>query len=292
MRHAILITAYTDFFHLIDLTNSFNEDFDIYIHIDKNIYVSPICLKILQYFPRVKSAEQVFHVNWGGRKHVDAILWLCKQALSLSTDAEYFHLISGTDLLVKDLQQFCNFFDKRKGTNFLEYFLLPYQGWESGGLNRLQYKHPLDQLNIKELHDRNVYNRFVNWQITSRRTRPLPNYPIYGGSSWWSLTRDTVNYIYQNYNQNGWYDRLEDTFIPEEMFIQTLLLNSPLKESIVPYNLRYIQWEHKHGSIPAILDEEDIPKILHSCALFARKTDSRISKKLINYFNNNRSSNL
>ena len=43
MRHAILITAYTDFVQLISLVEMFDYRFDIYIHIDKK--VKPIALK-------------------------------------------------------------------------------------------------------------------------------------------------------------------------------------------------------------------------------------------------------
>ena len=40
MRHAILITAYTDFPQLINLVGVFDCRFDIYIHIDKNANIN------------------------------------------------------------------------------------------------------------------------------------------------------------------------------------------------------------------------------------------------------------
>lgn len=288
MRHSILITAYTDFFHLIDLANSFDGHFDIYIHLDKNIYVSETCINILKSIPSVKKVGQIYHINWGGRNHVAAILWLCHQALEGSADTGYFHLISGTDLLVRHPTQFRDFFEKNNGSNFLNYFSLPYKGWEYGGLNRLRFKHPLDRLDIKSNGDNAIYERYIYWQARHRYLRPLPEFPVYGGSTWWSLTREAIAYICNNYNSKDWFDRLEDTFVPEEMYIQTLLLNSDYKSTIINDNLRYIVWEHRNGNCPAVLDETDIAPIMDSNAIFARKVESHKSGKLISFFKNKR----
>ncbi|MDY3063892.1 MAG: hypothetical protein SOW56_07710, partial [Bacteroidaceae bacterium] len=46
MRHAILITAYTDFVQLISLVEMFDYLFDIYIHIDKKAKISRDIQKI------------------------------------------------------------------------------------------------------------------------------------------------------------------------------------------------------------------------------------------------------
>lgn len=198
MKQAILITAYRDFRHLTDLVCGFDDRFDIFIHIDRKSRVDEEVMRWLQACRQVKEVRQVFTVNWGGRHHVDAILWLC------------------------------------------------------------------------------------------RRVRPLPPHPVYGGSTWWSLTREAVTYICDNYNRDGWYDRLADTFVPEEMYVQTLLLNSPLKDTVVNDNLRYILWEARHGSVPAVLDESDVEALCRSGAMFARKVDSEVSEKLIRTINSYR----
>lgn len=285
IRHAILITAYTDFFHLINLVKSFDGRFDVYIHIDKKAYINNDCSQVLSSCTNVKIVKKVYSVEWGGRNHVDAILWLCKQAVEHSKkDVSFFHLISGADLLVRSLDEFCNFFEFHQGENFLDYFRLPYIGWNQGGFNRLEFYHPLDRINIKTNWGNSVYNRYMNWQIRKGHVRPLPLFDLYGGSTWWSLTREAVVFICSHYNWNNWYDRLKDCFVPEEMYVQTLLLNSPYKSTIINNNLRYIVWEYKNGNIPAILDGADISPILQSHAIFARKVESKISRELIDFF--------
>ncbi len=45
MKHAILITAYTDFEQLINLINAFDNNFNIYIHIDRKACIDKKLLK-------------------------------------------------------------------------------------------------------------------------------------------------------------------------------------------------------------------------------------------------------
>ncbi len=286
MRHAILITAYTDFARLVKLVEAFDYRFDIYIHIDKNAKMNNTYVHRLRLQPNVKVLDSVYTIQWGSRNHIDAILWLCGQALEKSQDVSFFHLISGADLLVKSTDSFCDFFDAHQENNFLDYFLLPYRGWEQGGLNRLEFNHPLDRIDIKSTWGYSVYRRYLNWQIKKGYVRLLTSYEIYGGSSWWSLTKEAVSYVCSHYNWSGWYDRLKNSFAPDEMYMQTLLLNSIYKETIINNNLRYIVWEYRNGNCPAVLDESDIPAILQSKAAFARKVDSRKSDKLLSYFTN------
>jgi hypothetical protein len=283
-EHAILITAYTDFPYLMDLIDSFQGNFDIYIHIDKKSHVSPSFLQGLCRERNVKAVDSVYSIYWGGRNHVSAILWLCKEALEKSPCATHFHLISGNDMLIKAPKDVIRYFHSAGDANFLDFFPLPSEQWAGGGLNRLEYIHPMDRLNVKERYEAEVYARYLRMQRQWNFRRPLPEYPLYGGSSWWSLTRRAVEYMISHYNWNGWYSRLENTFAPDEMYVQTLLLNSELAGTIVPNHLRYILWEPQNGSLPAILDERNLSRMIQSDAVFARKVNRTISHRLIAFY--------
>lgn len=283
MQNSILITAYTDIPYLFNLVEKLCCIADIYIHIDKKTNIKHSFLNALENIKNVKSVGCIYSVNWGGRRHVDAILWLCKEALKKSPNSKYYHLISGNDIYVKE-DCFLDVFANNNSGIYMNYFSLPSTSWEGGGMNRLMYKHPLDRLNIRNYTDYCIYQRYIKLQIRNNVLRDLPTFSIYGGSSWWSITHNALKYILENYNWNGWYDRLEDTFVPDEMYFQTLLLNSPFKENVVNDNLRYILWEEKNGHLPAILDETNIADILSSNAIFARKVQNTISRKLIDYF--------
>jgi len=77
------------------------------------------------------------------------------------------------------------------------------------------------------------------------------------------------------------------TYMSDETFVQSALMNSPLRQSLVNHNLRYIDWPHgygdpsaywravglKHASGPMVLSLELLPKVFSSAAAFARKVD-------------------
>ena len=281
MKQAVLITAYHNVENLNRLIDLFNEDFNVYIHIDvkSGIEMDTTRHNVFVY--------REFNINWGGIAHVDAILFLCEQALCEKQN-ERFHLISGDDYPILSTDAFVDFFSKQKDVNFLEYFKLPYENWDGeGGMERIKYYHPLDRLNIKDTDDFDIYMRYLSLQKYKGTNRELPDINLYGGSTWWSLNRLCVEYIIHNKNKYNLYNRLKDTFVPEEIYIPTLLLNSPLASTIKNDNLRYISWHFKHNNIPAILDEQDLVEISRSKYFFIRKIDPNISRKLIEQIEKN-----
>ena len=81
-----------------------------------------------------------------------------------------------------------------------------------------------------------------------------------------------------------------NTWIPDEVFFQTLLLHSDvsLQQMLVNQNHRLIKWPtegDKLGFIchPTVLTEADIPLIRESHCLFARKFDEQASKEVLNW---------
>jgi hypothetical protein len=58
--------------------------------------------------------------------------------------------------------------------------------------------------------------------------------------------------------------------VPDEVFFQTILLNSPLRDEIVDDDLRHVVWE-EHGV--ALLGPERLDELAASPQLFARKFD-------------------
>lgn len=283
MKHAILIVAHTQFDLLLDVVRRFDDDFSIFIHVDKKVCIPRAIHEALLSSKRVRLVGQPHRVNWGGRSIVDAVLWLCRTALfdTEGTHCDYFHLISGADFPVKGTCHFKKLFEKYAGRCFIEFFRLPDARWYRGGTDRLLYRHPMDRINWQNPLAFRKYERYVNYQRLHLYSRPLPGHPVYGGSAWWSLTREAVAYICEHANDNGWYDRLEDTFAPDEMFAQTVLLNSCLKGTLINDNLRYVDWETRDGHSPALLDERDALAIRQSSALFARKMDSNVSRRLM-----------
>lgn len=282
MNHALLILAHTHLELLLEWMDRVDERFALFLHVDRKTPLSPSVAAALRACPRVRRVEQVYDVYWGDRSIVDAALWLCRCALAdRGQRYDYFHLLSGTDFPLCGPSAFHEFFERRRGHSFLEYFRLPSPHWHAGGLDRLRYVYPISRTGWSSPHARAVYDRYLRMQQAQGRCRPLPPYTVYGGSTWWSLTREAVAYVCRHYRDGGWYDRLADTFAPDELMVQTVLLHSPLKGTLVNQSLRYVLWQQRDGHYPAILNASDWPQIRQSGALFARKFHPRQSSGLI-----------
>ncbi|MDT0650829.1 beta-1,6-N-acetylglucosaminyltransferase [Autumnicola edwardsiae] len=284
MKQAILITAYKNYFHLEKIINFFDSDFQIYIHLDRKSDITDHEREKIENYPQVKLLVQEYKVNWGGLNHLKAILYLSTMAVE-DKENVYFHLISGHDHPIKNLEFFKLFYQRHGHRNFLEYFKVPFKGWGgNGGLDRLEYFNLFDIFNYKS----DTESRWINNSLQLQRKLGLKrgfgvDFPeIYGGSTWWSLNRDALTYVldYQE-DHPSYLKRFRHTLCSEEFFFQTILLNSPFLESINNNNLRYIDWTPRNGNNPAVLDETDYQKIAQSDALFARKFDYPVSCRLM-----------
>ena len=280
MKQGILITAYKNFDHLIDIIRFFDDHFEIYIHIDKKCTPPAETLQRIRTLKNVKFVSSAYKVNWGGLNHLKSILLLAEEALK-NPELSYIHLISGQDFPSKDVSYFKDFMHKSRRNDFLEYATMPAPFWSRGGMDRLE------QYNFYDVFDARKYGKWIVKLITLQRMlkikRPISSKvpQLYGGSTWWSLTRQTLQYVLTYTNQNKYLlRRLKHTFCAEEIYFQTVIMNSPHAGNVINDNLRYIDWNLRNGSIPAILDSTDFDRIRSSNKLFARKLEGPISNTL------------
>ncbi len=67
--------------------------------------------------------------------------------------------------------------------------------------------------------------------------------------------------------------------IPEEIFFQTVLLNSSLKSRLRNDSLRYIVWSTSRH--PAILRKQDFERFMETDKMFARKFDMTVDEGVL-----------
>lgn len=284
MQHAILITAYKNFDQLAGLIDAFDASFRCYIHIDKKCTFTSQEFDLLSEKENVDFIVRHFNVYWGGSNHLYAILQLLNEAYKDPSN-HYFHLITGQDYPIKRLKDIDSFFQKNEGKEFLEYNKMPYDKWEHGGLERLEYHNYCDHFNRKSAWGKFWIRILLEFQKTFRIKRKFyEGFPaLYGGSTYWSLSRNCVDYVEKYILQNPQYlDRFNNSFCGEEIFFQTLIMNSPFKDNVVNDPLRYIVWENRNGNFPANLDLTDEDSMMQSQAIFARKFEPPVSDELLN----------
>lgn len=193
---------------------------------------------------------------------------------------DYYHLITGQDYLASKPEDF----DRILGNDrkcYIQNFPLPKKGWWNYDL--IQLKTFTSHFNIRDSIFHKVLHHVVwDGQKILHIRRPLPSYPLYGGSVYCSLTDEAVNVIINSDITHDLIHRTRNTFCCEEIFLQTVLANSPLKEKMVNDQLKFTDWSSliKYNQ-PALLNEDYYDKIISSKNLFCRKVDSKKSAKLL-----------
>ncbi len=274
MKHGLLIVAHRDFSQLKELLSYFDEDFEIYLHLDKKSGFSDGQVKELSNTRNVRLVTSAYSVNWGGHNLLKAILLLASEAVK-NKNLRYIHLLSGQDFPIKALREFKRYFEDNNGKEFIEHFQIPSERWSEGGFERMWYFAPYDFINARGRY-RPVLMLMLAVQKALRLKRPIAKkMPVpYGGSAWWSLTRECLEYVVKYTAVNPiFYQRLKNSFSPDEMYFQTIVMNSRFANKAVDDNLRYIDWirNSSTGENPTILELQDLESIIASDHLIARK---------------------
>ena len=193
---------------------------------------------------------------------LDGMAW-CR-----SFDCDYFINLSGQCYPIKPMRVIKEELEKTR-VAYLEYTRLPSNKWwvgENGGLDRIGY----------------YYITFAGLRIRIPRTNSILPYGLepYGGSGWFCLPKTLVSYVL-NYVSS--HPRVADfyrhSWIPEEQFFQTVIMNSPLRSDVVNDDKRYIRWKQKPS--PEILTKQDFDVMMSSGKLFARKFDVSIDRNIL-----------
>ena len=110
------------------------------------------------------------------------------------------------------------------------------------------------------------------------------NYNFYKGSNWFSITNEFAKYVIDNEKEIE--ERYKYTFCADEIFLQSLIMNSKFKDNIYKFlneknteaAMRYIDWER---GAPYTFKEEDYNLLINSEMLFARKFSEKVDREII-----------
>ncbi|WP_343318186.1 beta-1,6-N-acetylglucosaminyltransferase [Sphingobacterium multivorum] len=263
-KHAYLVICHKNKDQVIDLIQELVKHIENHclVFCDMNFNIDLTEISSIGASSQITLIHSNFKIEWGKFSLVEAGLLLLEKAYHLNVDFSYFHLISGQDYPIKSNEQIQDFF-KDNNKIYIDYFSLPRSDghWPpDGGLSRYLAN------NNNKAH------------------LPKDIKTLYGGSQWWSLPNESVGYVLNYVKDNPSIKKFyHGTLIPDESFMQTILLNSiKLRKKIVNNNLRYIDW--LSGPLfPKILIESDLKKIIESKCLFARKFDQNEDPNIIKY---------
>lgn len=246
------------------LVETLTEDGLVYLHLDKKFNLGEFQDAVLAN-RNVRLVQPRISVKWGGYSVVRATLCGLRQIREETDGSLYVSLLSGQDFPIKPTEQIRQHLRNRFGSEFIDYrplgnpgmFRVRIEGWHVHDLLRIQ--------GVKRV------NQWINTLVPTRRF--IPGLIPYVGIQWFTITREAIDEIFDFLEKTPHFERffrLVD--IPDELFFQTLLLNSRLRDKVTSDHLRMLHWTS--AGTPRVWEESDIDLLIGSPGLFARKFES------------------
>jgi hypothetical protein len=230
--------------------------------------------------------------GWGTRGIVDAELEGIASALA--DDCSYMLLISGEDFPVRPVAEIVEFTQANQARSYVEAVALPHADWELSGRKRTEfYSWKLGRRLYtciprgEDTSELDLVRRSFNWVLRARFFgKPRRHFPSYlkafGGQQWLNLSVPAASYVVNFVNRHPDYHEYHSfTACSDELYVQSILLGSEFATSneIVSDDLRFLIWEG--GDHPKTLTLDDLPAIVASPDLFARKVDGERNPELL-----------
>jgi Core-2/I-Branching enzyme len=273
MRLAYVISAYKNLGQVSRLIRRLDDESALFlVHVDRKTDDAEY-LALAEEVARLESVHLLERhtCHWGGFGHVRATLKGIDWLITRGAIFDYLVLLTGQDYPIKPNRFIASFFAEQDGKSFMLHDSLPTEWWSPrGGLDRIEYPHL------------RFYGHHV--RLPLKRSFPRALQP-YGGGAYWSLSRDAVEYVSRFVAERpevvSFFRHVD---IPDEIFFQTIVLNSPLAKTIVNDHLRYIDWAR--GPRPALLETRDFEALARSPKLFARKFDVEHDAEILDLIDN------
>jgi Core-2/I-Branching enzyme len=205
--------------------------------------------------------------QWGGFGHVRATLKGIDHVVENGVPFDYAVLLTGQDYPLRPPAEIARVLGEAEGRSFMRNIELPWDPWgPRGGLDRVEDWHVI------------TYRR-LHVALPLRRKIP-GGLKAWGGSAYWCLEGSLVHFVHGYLRENPDYVRFfEHVFVPDELFFQTIIMNSEHRHTVVNDDLRYVDWTREPA--PAVLTRRDVPNLLESGQLFARKFDETVDSEVL-----------
>src|SRR5215210_219412 len=269
MKIGYIITAHTLPDHLVRLVRRLESDAArFFVHVDRRAPdgVMAAVERDLGGRPDVELLQR-HPVHWGAFGPVRPALEGVDALLASPERLDYGVLLTGQDYPLRPAAEIESTLEAAAGRSFITY-----RAPTGRFLKRLTRWHWHGEVLGRRVR---LPNRFI--RLTRRRKLPAGLVP-YTGSAHWCLSRDCLEYVAGSDPDLVRFFRW--SAVPDESFFQTILMNSPLADTLVNDDLRYVDWSEGEAS-PRVLTSFDLERMVRSSALFARKFDPRVDGGVI-----------
>lgn len=209
-------------------------------------------------------------VRWASYSVVGATLAAIAELLRLDTGWTHFSNLSGQDYPLQTQESIQRCLTQEIDMNFVEHFD-PLTRWADGAdrVRYVRFELPFIKtgFNVPRL-------RLNRWQ------RLMGDTPYYGGSSYFTLNRAFCEYMLSAEALQRYIRFFRHAFAPDEMFVHSLIMNSPFVSSVVNDNRRLIDFS-QHLPRPRIYTMAERAELLASEKFYARKFDPAVDSEII-----------
>ncbi|MDD5570119.1 MAG: beta-1,6-N-acetylglucosaminyltransferase [Bacteroidales bacterium] len=261
---------------------------------------------------------------WGEFGIVKAVFDSIKLLKEKKINYDYLNVISAQDYPLKSNEYIKKYFKENYGKQFVRFWrMLPdenceyseEQTWKGFGVRRIEKRRmkisgeyyyipdnhymPHDFFkNLKififeipqKIKEKTLKTDSMNFILSTvfPKHRKFPGgIEPYGGSQWWSITKDCAEYILGFYNKNKrLVEFYKQTLLSDEMFAATCLMNSDYKNNVINDNLRHIIFKES-SSHPKTYTTKDFDELKNSGKLFARKFENTIDENIFDLIDKN-----
>ncbi len=245
-------------------------DADIFIQLDRKTNI--IGFKYIEDNGYASFIINRVNITPGCYSFVQAVINGFREILKNGRNYSHINLLSSQDYPLKPVSEIHRFLFNNADKTFMHISHIPYQ-WPEG---------------MQRLNKFSLCNTALPWQsnlehlansILPKREMPYHLAP-YGRSQWFTITplcaQYAINFLLNKPRLKSFFKYTRGV---DELFFQTILMNSGLKKSIVNDGLRYIEMDSEDK--PAVLTTADAGKLLSSGKLFARKFDADASNTVL-----------
>ena len=267
IAYLILVHRYPDQFKRL-FKAIYNKSNHYLIHIDKRSgkELAWEIKKFLSDFPNTSMLRSKNSI-WGGYSLVDAELRGIEELLKLKLKWEFFINLSAQDFPLKSQKQIQHFLIKNKRKDFLK--VVDQAKFRLKTLSRIK----------------NITIENGNKVIRTSFKRPyLKGVTPYISNQWMILSRKFCEFLTYSPEINRFKKFYKNTFIADEGFFPTVIMNTSYKGDIVSDDKRTIDWvpDGKIKLRPRTFTYKDAAFLINSEGLFARKFDETVDSEILN----------
>lgn len=286
MRKAYLIMAHKNPKQVHRLISRLVDgESEFFIHIDKKVDFSPFLI-LKEFGPIVYFLER-FDASWGRSGLIQPFLAGLRAVKKSSTAFQRIILLSGQDYPIKSNKEINDFLKFSTHSVFIKYFPIPnYQKWpgnDRGGWYRVD-KYYMGSRWYQVLCSKTL-NLLSTYLPLFKRKIPNKMKP-FAGETWCIIDMYALDYIVNFIKKHPEYLTFHKyTYVADEIFLPMIIGNTKdqrLLNSIQNSENRFTIWDKPGSAHPKILCKHDLPAIIQSDDLFARKFETNVDEDVLN----------